>query len=48
VVRIPVDLTAQTAGTGLKFSTQLVNPPGLTDAVPANNRKSSILSAPAK
>jgi hypothetical protein len=48
VVKVPVDATALAAGTAQKFLTQLVNPPGLIDAVPANNRKSSTLSVPTK
>ena len=30
------------------YRTRLINPPGLTDAVPANNRAASTLTAPAK
>ena len=46
VVKVPVSsATLATAGS-IKFVTQLINPPGLTDQVPANNRKSSILTAP--
>lgn len=48
VIKVPVNATALAAGTAQKFSTQLVNPPGLTDAVPSNNRKTSTLSAPVK
>ncbi len=48
VVKVPVAPTALAAAGSMKFVTQLVNPAGLTDAVPANNRKSSVLSAPAK
>jgi hypothetical protein len=46
VTKVPVDTAALAAGNSQKFSTQLINPPGLTDAVPANNRKSSILAPP--
>ena len=35
------------AAGAMKFVTQLVNPTGVTDAVPANNRRSGILTAPA-
>jgi hypothetical protein len=48
VVKLPVDPTQLAAAGSLKFVTQLVNPTGVIDAVPANNRRSSILSAPAK
>ena len=47
VEKIPVDDRTLAAGS-MKFSTQLVNPSGVTDAVPANNRKSSVLTAPVK
>ena len=47
VVKIPVNPAALAASGSMKFVTQLVNPTSLTDAVPANNRKSSVLSAPA-
>jgi hypothetical protein len=47
VVKVPVSPAALATAGSMKFVTQLVNPAGLTDAVPANNRKSSVLSAPA-
>ncbi len=46
VVKVPVTPTALAAASSMKFVTQLVNPAGLTDAVPSNNKKSSVLSAP--
>jgi hypothetical protein len=46
VVKVPVDPAALAAAGSMKFVTQLVNPTGLIDAVPANNRRSSVLSAP--
>lgn len=46
VVKVPISsATLATAGT-MKFTTQLVNPPGLIDQVPTNNRKTSVLTAP--
>lgn len=45
VVKVPVDPAALAAAGSMKFVTQLVNPTGLIDAVPANNRRSSVLSA---
>ena len=45
VAKISVDDRTLAAGS-MKFTTQLVNPNGLTDAVPANNRKSSTLVPP--
>lgn len=48
IATVPVDNAAlKTAGT-LTYATQLTNPPGLTDSAPANNRKSSTLTAPTK
>ena len=46
VVKVPVDPAALAAAGSMKFVTQLINPAGLIDAVPANNRRSSVLSAP--
>jgi hypothetical protein len=37
---------ATAAGGSVRFSTELVNPPGLNDKVPANNRRASVLTAP--
>ena len=47
VAKVPVDAAALAAGASLRYTTQLINPSGVTDAVPANNRKSSVLSPPA-
>jgi hypothetical protein len=44
VVRTPVDQAALAATGRLTFRSQLVNPAGSTDQVPANNRKSSSLT----
>ena len=45
VAKISVDERTLAAGS-MKFVTQLVNPTGVTDAVPANNRRSSLLTSP--
>lgn len=48
VAKVPVnDVALRTSGT-LSLTTQLTNPVGVTDAVPANNRRSSVLVAPKK
>jgi hypothetical protein len=43
VVSIPVP-AGVTADTPLRISTVLANPPGLVDQVPANNRRTSVLT----
>jgi hypothetical protein len=48
IATLPVDATALKAASTITYTTQLTTPPGLTDAAPANNRKSSTLSAPTK
>jgi hypothetical protein len=46
VAKVPVNkINLQDAGS-LSFSTQLTNPPGVVDQVPANNQRSSVLFAP--
>jgi subtilisin family serine protease len=46
VAKVPVNkIKLQDAGS-LSFSTQLTNPPGVVDQVPANNQRSSVLFAP--
>jgi hypothetical protein len=47
VIKVPVDQNAIKASGGLTFTTQLTNPTGVIDRVPANNRKTSTL-APVK
>ena len=48
VARVPVnDITLRQNGS-IAFSTQLVNPLGTVDQVPANNQRSSVLTAPKK
>jgi len=46
VVKTPVDDAALRRAGSLVFSTQLKNPIGLDDKVPANNRRTSVLTAP--
>ncbi len=46
VVKLPVSVTALQAAATLSFTTRLNNPPGTVDAVPANNRRTSVLKAP--
>lgn len=48
VVRMPVDQSALKTNGGVTFSTQLINPGGMTDRVPANNRRSSTLAPVAR
>ena len=48
VARMPVDQEQLKAGGGIVFRTQLVNPGGITDQVPANNRRTSSLAPPTK
>lgn len=48
VVQIPVNATQLASEGTLRFSAELVNPLGTVDQVPANNRKSSALLAPAQ
>jgi hypothetical protein len=48
VIKVPVDQNAAKADGGLTFATQLVNPTGVSDRVPANNRKTTVLAPTAK
>jgi hypothetical protein len=48
VVALPVDPAALKAAGTLTFATQLKNPPGLNDAIPSNNFRTSRLTAPTK
>jgi hypothetical protein len=46
VAKVPVnDVALQSAG-GIPYTSQLVNPVGTTDQVPANNKRTTILTAP--
>ena len=47
VVETTVDQSALAVGGSVILRAQLVNPPGQADAVPANNRRASVLSPPA-
>lgn len=48
VAKVPVnDIALKTAGS-LSFATQLTNPPGVVDQVPANNQRSSVLRSTGK
>jgi hypothetical protein len=46
VAAMAVDPNELKAGSGLVFRTQLANPGGVTDQVPANNRRTSVLAPP--
>jgi hypothetical protein len=46
VVALPVDAGTLAREGTMVFRTQLINPSGTTDAVPANNTRTSSLSAP--
>jgi len=46
IATLPVDRATLQPGTSLTYVTQLINPPGRTDSVPANNRRSSTLEPP--
>ena len=48
VVKVPVDQASLEAAGQIVYRAQLVNPPGVIDAVPANNRKTSVLTPPKK
>ncbi|HEX2853862.1 MAG TPA: S8 family serine peptidase [Opitutaceae bacterium] len=47
VIKVPVNQVAIKATGSATYATQLVNPSGITDRVPANNRRSTVLT-PAK
>ena len=46
IATLPVDRASPQPATSLTYVTQLINPPGRTDSVPANNRRSSTLDPP--
>lgn len=48
VVKMPVDQNQLAASGGIVYREQLVNPAGIVDQVPANNRRTSSLTPPAK
>jgi hypothetical protein len=47
VAKLPVDEIALKQNGSLTFTTQLINPIGVEDKVPMNNRRTSVLTAPA-
>lgn len=46
VANLPVDRATLQSASPLTYATQLINPPGRSDSVPANNRRSSTLTPP--
>lgn len=48
VAKVPADAVALRNTGSLTFTTQLNNPMGVTDQLPANNKKTSVLMAPPK
>jgi hypothetical protein len=48
VIKVPVDSTLLRSTGQIQYNTTLVNPTGIVDQVPNNNRRSSVLSAPTK
>ena len=46
IATVPVDSAALQANGSLTYTTLLTPPPGLTDSAPANNRRTSTLTAP--
>jgi subtilisin family serine protease len=48
VVKMPVDQNQLTASGSIVYRTELINPPGIVDQVPANNRRTSSLAPPSK
>jgi hypothetical protein len=46
VATLPVDRATLQSASPLTYATQLINPPGRSDSVPANNRRSSTLTPP--
>lgn len=48
VAKTPVDAAALKSGKSVRFSTQLSTPAGLTDRVPTNNQRASVLALPTR
>jgi subtilisin family serine protease len=48
VVNLPISTSQLVAAGRIEFHTELLNPSGTTDQVPANNRRASALTAPTK
>jgi len=48
IVRLPISASQIAAAGSIEFHSELVNPSGITDQIPANNRRASVLIAPEK
>jgi hypothetical protein len=48
VIKLPVDQNQLVTSGGIVFRAQLVNPRGVVDQVPGNNRRTSALTPPSK
>jgi hypothetical protein len=48
VVKLPISSSQLAAAGSIEFHTELVNPGGIADQVPANNRRASVLVSPTK
>lgn len=48
VVKLPISSSQIAAAGSIEFRSELVNPSGITDQVPANNTRASVLASPAK
>ena len=48
VVNLPISSSQIAAAGTIEFRSELVNPSGVTDQVPTNNRRASTLSVPGK
>lgn len=48
VIKVPIDTTQLNSAGRIQYTTTLSNPSGVLDQVPANNRRSSILTSPGK
>jgi hypothetical protein len=48
VIKVPVDSAQLRSAGQIQYTTTLVNPIGIVDQVPSNNRRSSVLTAPTK
>jgi hypothetical protein len=44
VIRLPVESSQYNGNNQIQYTTTLTNPPGVTDQVPANNRRASVLT----
>jgi len=48
VVKLPISSSQIAAAGRIEFQTELINPTGITDQVPTNNRRASALTSPTK